>query len=266
MTPDDVGRSVEEDGLKPRARQNVLLGLGCFIGCLGPAKVCALKRGDVDGRSWKLFLARELKAAGHMSIRTRLFGEEQVVTLGGVQGFNSASPSRDCERPMMNSELVAELADDAQLKTAIRELRKLRKESEPLDRAWSNTWVARQRYEREYAFAVKQLREREDRIMDELRPYLAKIEALEKLVRRLDRKIRKAQFGSKNQAARADELPLCCPSEKRPPRVKDEQQRGPDDARRGAAAGRGNRWPPRGSTGTDWSHVADPVAKDKDRN
>ncbi|MBB5441808.1 MULTISPECIES: hypothetical protein [unclassified Paraburkholderia] len=43
---------------------------------------------------------------------------------------------------------------------------------------------------------AKQLQEREDRIMDELRPYLAEIEALEKLVRRLDRKMRKAQFGS----------------------------------------------------------------------
>jgi chaperonin cofactor prefoldin len=98
---------------------------------------------------------------------------------------------------MMNSELAAELADEAQLKTAIRELRKLRKESEPLNRAWSDTWVARQRYEREYAFAVKQLQEREDRIMDELRPYLAQIEALEKQVRKLDRKIRKAQSVSK---------------------------------------------------------------------
>jgi predicted nucleic acid-binding Zn-ribbon protein len=99
---------------------------------------------------------------------------------------------------MMNSELAAELADEAQLKGAIRELRKLRKESEPLNRAWSDTRVARQRYEREYAFAVKQLQEREDRIMDALRPYLAKIESLEKEVRRLDRKIRKAQSGSKS--------------------------------------------------------------------
>lgn len=33
--------------------------------------------------------------------------------------------------------------------------------------------------------------------MDELRPYLAQIEALEKQVRKLDRKIRKAQSGSK---------------------------------------------------------------------
>jgi hypothetical protein len=97
----------------------------------------------------------------------------------------------------MNPELAAELADETQLKTALRELRKLRKESGPLDREWTNTWVARQRYEREYAFVVKQLKEKEDRIMDELRPYLAEIEALEKLVRRLGRKMRKAQSASK---------------------------------------------------------------------
>jgi predicted nucleotide-binding protein len=80
LTPDDVGRSVKEEQLKPRARQNVLLELGYFISHLGRAKVCALKRGEVDipsdfagvvwekmddGNGWKLSLARELKAAGH---------------------------------------------------------------------------------------------------------------------------------------------------------------------------------------------------------
>lgn len=80
LTPDDLGRSIKEDDLKPRARQNVLLELGYFIGHLGRDKVCALKRGDVelpsdyvgvvwekmdDGGGWKQALGRELDAAGH---------------------------------------------------------------------------------------------------------------------------------------------------------------------------------------------------------
>ncbi|QYD71084.1 nucleotide-binding protein [Paraburkholderia edwinii] len=80
LTPDDVGRSIKKEKLKPRARQTVVLELGYFIGHLGRDKVCALRRGDVelpsdyvgvvwekmdDGGSWKLALARELKAAGH---------------------------------------------------------------------------------------------------------------------------------------------------------------------------------------------------------
>jgi predicted nucleic acid-binding Zn-ribbon protein len=95
----------------------------------------------------------------------------------------------------MNPELAAELAEEAQLKAAIRELRKLRKDSEPLNRAWSETRVARQKYERDYAFAIQQLKEREDRIMDDLSPYLAQIEELEKQVRKLSRKIRKWRSG-----------------------------------------------------------------------
>lgn len=80
LTPDDLGRSVKEEELKPRARQNVLLELGYFIGHLGREKVCALKRGDLDIPSdftgvvwekmddsggWKQALGRELQAAGH---------------------------------------------------------------------------------------------------------------------------------------------------------------------------------------------------------
>jgi predicted nucleotide-binding protein len=77
-TPDDVG-SVKEGNLQPRARQNVLLELGYFVGRLGRGCVCALKRGDLEIPSdfggvvyepfdqsggWKIALGRELKAAG----------------------------------------------------------------------------------------------------------------------------------------------------------------------------------------------------------
>ncbi|MCA8263601.1 TIR domain-containing protein [Burkholderia multivorans] len=80
LTPDDLGRGVSEPDLRPRARQNVLLELGYFIGRLGRDRVCALKRGDIEIPSdylgvvwvsidesggWKQALGKELQAAGH---------------------------------------------------------------------------------------------------------------------------------------------------------------------------------------------------------
>ena len=79
LTPDDEG-CIKGGTLEPRARQNVLLELGYFIGRLGRDKVCALKRGTLEIPSdfagvvweamdssggWKHGLARELEAAGH---------------------------------------------------------------------------------------------------------------------------------------------------------------------------------------------------------
>jgi CAP12/Pycsar effector protein, TIR domain len=78
LTPDDVG-SVKDGVPQPRARQNVLLELGYFIGRLGRSHVCALKRGKMELPSdfggvvyeplddlggWKTALGRELRAAG----------------------------------------------------------------------------------------------------------------------------------------------------------------------------------------------------------
>lgn len=80
LTADDEGRlSGSSEEMKPRARQNVILELGYFLGKLGRQHVCALyEKGveipsDYDGvlfiplgsnDRWKSDLVRELKAAG----------------------------------------------------------------------------------------------------------------------------------------------------------------------------------------------------------
>jgi predicted nucleotide-binding protein len=80
LTPDDEGRQAGSNTeLRPRARQNVILELGYFVGLLKRERVCALYKGDLelpsdwdgvvwvrmdDRGAWKLELARELKAAG----------------------------------------------------------------------------------------------------------------------------------------------------------------------------------------------------------
>jgi predicted nucleotide-binding protein len=78
MSPDDLGGKVGEQQVF-RARQNVIFELGYLFAKLGSAKVAALTEGKVEfpsdlggvffapydtGGGWKIFLAKELKAAG----------------------------------------------------------------------------------------------------------------------------------------------------------------------------------------------------------
>jgi predicted nucleotide-binding protein len=77
LTPDDTG-NLEGEAPQPRARQNVLLELGYFIGKLTRRRVCTLKVGELEipsdwrgvveepydaGGGWRQTLARELEAA-----------------------------------------------------------------------------------------------------------------------------------------------------------------------------------------------------------
>lgn len=80
MSPDDMGYPVSQpEKIQPRARQNVLVELGFFVGKLSRKNVCVLYTQGVElptdflgvvyvaldsGGGWKFQLAREIKSAG----------------------------------------------------------------------------------------------------------------------------------------------------------------------------------------------------------
>jgi len=81
FTPDDIGYPMASaESKQPRARQNVVLEMGYFVGKLGRSRVCLLHKGSVelpsdilgvvyaaidDNNGWQLALARELRGAGY---------------------------------------------------------------------------------------------------------------------------------------------------------------------------------------------------------
>ena len=89
FTPDDIGYPVDKlDQSRSRARQNVVLELGFFMGALGRHRVCVLHAGDVElpsdylgvlylpldaSGAWRFLLAKEMKASG-MQIDLNLVG------------------------------------------------------------------------------------------------------------------------------------------------------------------------------------------------
>jgi predicted nucleotide-binding protein len=79
MTSDDLGKALAAADFNPRARQNVVFELGFFIGKLGPERVAALVKGDIekpsdfdgvvyislDREDWQRKLAQELQEANY---------------------------------------------------------------------------------------------------------------------------------------------------------------------------------------------------------
>ena len=80
MTPDDVGKAKDALDVKSRARQNVVFELGFFIGKIGPERVAALVKGNIelpsdfdgvvyislDSADWQRQLGQELQEAGYV--------------------------------------------------------------------------------------------------------------------------------------------------------------------------------------------------------
>ena len=88
LTPDDLGRAANSPpDLLPRARQNVILELGYFMGRLSRTRVCALYRGGVELPSdFQGIVYIELDSAGawRTKLAQELLGAKITIRLEGL--------------------------------------------------------------------------------------------------------------------------------------------------------------------------------------
>jgi predicted nucleotide-binding protein len=90
LTPDDVGAAkADAASLKPRARQNVVLELGYFIGKLRRSRVCALYTPGVEipsDYSGVLFIELDAKGAWRTLLAQELSNARLPINVAGLLG------------------------------------------------------------------------------------------------------------------------------------------------------------------------------------
>src|SRR6185503_1251434 len=90
LTPDDVGAaSVSREDLRPRARQNVIMELGYFLGRLGRTRVCALYKGGVELPSdyqGVLYIDMDSSGAWKTKLAQELVQAKLTINLNGLLG------------------------------------------------------------------------------------------------------------------------------------------------------------------------------------
>jgi len=90
LTPDDVGAAcVSREDLRPRARQNVIMELGYFLGRLGRTRVCALYKGGVELPSdyqGVLYIDMDSSGAWKTKLAQELVQAKLTINLNGLLG------------------------------------------------------------------------------------------------------------------------------------------------------------------------------------